>query len=120
MKYFKLDEFACSCGCGRHEGKMDDQFLFMLDDARGLCGIPFKITSGYRCPAYNKTVGGKKNSAHLKGLAADLSVPNDEARILMVQALLDAGFERFGIGKNFIHADNSQTLASPRMWVYGS
>ncbi|AZE48342.1 Phage protein [Pseudomonas chlororaphis] len=32
---------------------------------------PLRILSGYRGPVLNKTVGGSRNSAHLKGLAAD-------------------------------------------------
>ena len=114
----KLDEMACNCGCGRHKQKMDRQFMAMLRDARRIADVPFVITSGYRCPAYNKTVGGKKNSAHIRGKAADIKCTNDEARIYMMQALLDAGFERIGVRKDFLHVDNDDSLPWPRMWVY--
>ena len=114
----KLKEMRCNCGCKRHEKKMDKQFMAMIRDARSMVVTPFIITSGYRCPSYNKSVGGKTNSAHLKGKACDIAVKNDEDRIVMVQALLDAGFERLGIGKDFIHADSSTDLPWPRMWVY--
>ena len=43
-----------------------------LDELRRLYGQPIIITSGYRCPALNKAVGGKPNSQHVKGQAADL------------------------------------------------
>ena len=43
-----------------------------LDELRRLYGHPIIITSGYRCPALNKAVGGKPNSQHVKGQAADL------------------------------------------------
>ena len=43
-----------------------------LDELRRLYGKPIVITSGYRCPALNKAVGGKTNSQHVKGQAADL------------------------------------------------
>lgn len=43
-----------------------------LDKLRILYGHPIFITSGYRCPALNKAVGGKPNSQHVKGQAADL------------------------------------------------
>ena len=43
-----------------------------LDELRRLYGSPIIITSGYRCPALNKAVGGKPNSQHVKGQAADL------------------------------------------------
>jgi hypothetical protein len=34
---------------------------------------PYKINSGYRCPALNAAVGGAKNSQHMKGQAADIT-----------------------------------------------
>ena len=43
-----------------------------LDEIREKYGKPIIITSGYRCSELNKKVGGKSNSFHLKGLAADL------------------------------------------------
>ena len=43
-----------------------------LDELRRLYDHPILITSGYRCPALNKAVGGKPNSQHVKGQAADL------------------------------------------------
>ncbi|WP_041741342.1 D-Ala-D-Ala carboxypeptidase family metallohydrolase [Collimonas fungivorans] len=33
------------------------------------------ISSGYRCPALNRAVGGASNSAHLDGLANDFTAP---------------------------------------------
>ena len=43
-----------------------------LDNIREFYGKPIIITSGYRCPELNAKVGGKPNSQHLKGEAADL------------------------------------------------
>lgn len=43
-----------------------------LDELRRLYANPIFITSGYRCPALNKAVGGKPNSQHVKGQAADI------------------------------------------------
>ena len=48
LKHFKKSEFTCKCGCG--ETVISDELLQMLDDARKHAGVPFKITSGYRCP----------------------------------------------------------------------
>jgi len=40
-----------------------------------LRGAAMLISSGYRCPALNRAVGGAGNSAHLDGLANDFSAP---------------------------------------------
>lgn len=46
----------------------------VLEPARVAFGSPIYITSGYRCQALNKAVGGKPTSQHLRGEAADLQV----------------------------------------------
>lgn len=46
----------------------------VLEPARVAFCAPIYITSGYRCPALNKAVGGKPTSQHLRGEAADLQV----------------------------------------------
>ena len=45
----------------------------LLEQVRALVGAPIAISSGYRSPALNKAVGGAANSAHVLGLAADIS-----------------------------------------------
>jgi zinc D-Ala-D-Ala carboxypeptidase len=48
----------------------------MLEEVRSLLsGVPILVSSGYRCPELNKAVGGAKNSAHMDGLAADITAP---------------------------------------------
>lgn len=47
----------------------------MLEQVRTLVGGPITVSSGYRCPALNKAVGGASNSAHVLGLAADITAP---------------------------------------------
>jgi len=37
-------------------------------------GSVLKVTSGYRCKRLNATVGGSKNSQHVKGEAADIQL----------------------------------------------
>ena len=45
----------------------------LLEQVRSLVGAPIAISSGYRSPALNRAVGGAANSAHVLGLAADIS-----------------------------------------------
>lgn len=51
-----------------------DLIHFCLQPVRNKIGKPMIITSGYRCPEVNKLVGGKANSQHLKGQAADFII----------------------------------------------
>jgi zinc D-Ala-D-Ala carboxypeptidase len=46
-----------------------------LENVRELVGQPVFVTSGYRCPALNKLVGGARDSDHTYGLAADIHAP---------------------------------------------
>jgi len=88
-----------------------------LDVAREVAGIPFIITSGYRCGVHNKSVGGVNNSPHTKGLAADIAVTSGFNRFRIVQGLIVAGFRRIGIGHTFIHCDIA--LDRPNnLWLY--
>ncbi len=47
----------------------------VLQPLRNHFNLPVKITSGYRCLELNKKIGGKNNSQHLTGNAADLIIP---------------------------------------------
>lgn len=42
---------------------------------RELGHVPILISSGYRCAALNKAVGGATNSAHMTGCAVDFTAP---------------------------------------------
>lgn len=114
MKYFKLSEFACKC-CGRID--MQKSTLDMLEQAREIANIPFYITSGYRCEAHNRAVGGVQNSSHTLGYAADIKC-NQETQKNILEAVKKAGFQRIGVSNSFIHVDNDPSKPSPANWVY--
>lgn len=104
FKFFDRDEFHCKCGnCTTNEIK--DELIAKLDKAREIADTPFKINSGYRCPAHNASVGGSPNSLHKHGRAADIHVSDNSARYKILKGLFAAGLDRVLIYKNFIHAD---------------
>ncbi len=107
-KYFKESEIV----------GLKPEFVEMLDEARGLAGIPFRINSGFRTPEHNKKVGGVPNSSHLKGGAADISCLSTSARWKIVTAGMKAGFTRIGIGKTFVHLGLSPTKTQNVIWTY--
>ncbi len=125
-KHFVLDEFICKCGCGvPSEFKDEDQEIIanlkrlaneVLEPLRTALGnSPLMITSGYRCPRYNRRVGGAKNSFHLKGLAADVvSKHKSPAEVHRVALQLQKAGKIGGVGlyKGFTHVD----LGPKRTW----
>jgi uncharacterized protein YcbK (DUF882 family) len=81
-KWFKEDEFACTCGCGGK--KVHPKLVELLDATREELGQPLRVTSSYRCEARNTAVGGVKRSLHLEhdgvGWAADITYARRDLR----------------------------------------
>ena len=68
--------------------------------------MPFNITSGLRTMAQNTAVGGKPNSAHLRGLAADLLCVDNFKRTVMIRGILNCGVPLFlEVAKKHLHID---------------
>lgn len=122
MLHFEISEFDSPDEVGSGSN-MDAAFLQRLDDARGIAGIPFRITSGFRTPSHNAYVGGvqaglkSKGSSHLFGYAADISCKSGADREIIVAALIKAGFRRLGIGNTFIHCDSDPDKPNS-IWLY--
>ena len=53
---------------------------YVLEPLRVAMNEPVPISSGYRCPRLNEAVGGVRNSQHMTGQAADLSIGGDRAK----------------------------------------
>ena len=116
--FFKESEFKCNCGCNLGYSDMDESFVIRLDIARGHAEVPFRITSSIRCEKHNTKVGGKKNSAHPKGEGADIEVISSYERFKIIAALIKVGFNRIGIGENFIHVDDDTDKPKELCWLY--
>ena len=83
-EHFSVDEFTFSAtakamGIVNSPGSSELanlRFLCreLLEPARAVIGKPIHITSGYRCLALNRAVGGVAQSYHVRGLAADIHI----------------------------------------------
>jgi hypothetical protein len=68
----KIDNFP-SFTIAQHLAELTEK---ILEPLRIAWGSPIKVTSGYRCDALNRAVGGVSTSAHRLGYAADLQPTN--------------------------------------------
>lgn len=116
MKWFHIDEFDCPTKKGSGKN-MDKDFLEKLDLARSYAKIPFKINSGYRTLKHNRSLNSKDTSSHIKGLASDIHCNNGQDRLIIVKALINAGFRRIGIANTFIHCDTDKDKPNS-IWIY--
>ena len=117
LRYFKPSEFSCKCGCGKGSEEMIRDFLIRLENAREVAGIPFIISSGFRCDKHNKFIGGVEDSSHTRGLAADIVVSGSVERHKILTAVLKF-FPRVGVDKHFIHVDFDLTKPNPSLFLY--
>lgn len=106
-RHFTDKELACPC-C--REPNMDIDFMDKLEVARVIAGIPFKITSGYRCEKYNAKItgGAPTGGAHSMGKAADISCRTGSNRFKVVSAGITAGFEGIEVCDRHIHFDTKK------------
>ena len=114
VRYFKESEFNDDRG----ECWIKDELVHDLEEVRRMAGVPFVITSACRNERQNAEVGGGPESSHLTGYAVDISCPNSGKRWRIIKALIKSGFNRIGIGSDFIHVDRDPTKAPYVIWTY--
>ena len=114
---FTVAEMACKCGCG---SLPDPVFMDWLQHVRNSFSNPMPITSGARCPAHNAAVGGAAESAHMLGMAADVSVSGHAAMRLIGVAHLwgvkGLGLKQHGPSR-MVHLDIGPRETST-VWTY--
>ena len=109
------ERFACPC-CG--EDWIDPRVATKVQAIESETGVKLTITSGCRCKAHNKKVGGSETSSHLKGLAVDIACERSRTRHYIIATAIRLGFTRIGIGKTFIHLDLDQQKSAEVIWLY--
>ena len=100
---FTPEEIACK---GTGELFLDLGAMDMLQEFRGILGVPFSPNSAYRSAKHNKAIGGAVNSWHLKGRAFDIPITKKLTRDMIHKAAKKAGFLTVLDYDNFCHIDN--------------
>lgn len=85
-----------------------------MEIVRNILKFPISVSSGFRCEALNKAVGGASTSAHQKGLAVDFTCKGYGDTRKVVQALLEAYRVKELAFDQLILEDPS----SPSSWVH--
>ncbi|MRI63986.1 DUF882 domain-containing protein [Ornithobacterium rhinotracheale] len=117
-KDFDLSEFEC------HDGSKTPDFALKnlrelasnLQVLRDFLCKPIMVNSGYRSVAHNRKIGGKVNSQHLQGKAADIRVEGvtPEKLASTIERLIYNGKMKqggLGIYPTFVHYDIRGTKA---------
>lgn len=71
-----------------------------------LGNLPIHVNSGFRCAALNAAVGGSANSAHMRGLAADIICPRFGPPLAVCRAIVAA------------HIDTDQVIHEYGKWCH--
>lgn len=117
-KNFNREEFDCRNGIQvppelmANVQELADNLQVLRDDI----GEPIHVNSGYRTPVYNKKVGGKPASKHLKAQAGDITAKSFTPKQLAarIEKLIKAGKMKqggLGIYPGFVHYDVRGTKA---------
>ena len=104
-KHFTLEEMTFSEYAVRNEitnipdaiiiGNLRDTCLMILEPLREAIGKPISITSGYRNPHLNKSIGGSVISQHCFGQAIDFKVSGISTEDLFQKIIeLDLPFDQ--------------------------
>ena len=103
-KHFTLEEFSHS-STAKARGIDNTVPKQLVPALRNLCERvleplrervkePVIISSGYRCPALNRAVGGSNTSQHMKGEACDIYVEDVEKLRKWFAILMDGDFDQ--------------------------
>lgn len=102
-EHFQLKEFASADGADIV--LVHPVLITLLEALRlELGGYPLHINSGYRTHSHNAAIGGKPQSRHLFGMAADLSSKHVTSREIY-EVAKRVGVGGLGLYLSFCHVD---------------
>jgi len=122
IEHFPKEGFMCHCQgryCNGYYSKGTDiAILFLLERIRKEAGDkPITITSGYRCPTWNRKNGGALLSQHLYGRAADIIIEGMSRND--TDALCDRMNPYGGVGMGGEHITHVDVRGKRARWRYG-
>ena len=108
IKYFKREEFRCTCGgrgCDGFPEEPRERLVRNADQARIHFGRVAVVSSGVRCALRNSELpGSAANSLHLTGRAMDFAIPGvSSAKLLAYVKTLPEVHEAYAIDGSFVH-----------------
>ena len=99
---------------------MEPHFMEKLQEIRDGLNSPMVVTSGYRCPEYDLSLGGAGN--HTTGRAADIQVSAKhlhECLLLAFPLMSGIGIKGHGpMPGRFVHLDDIINDIRPNVWSY--
>jgi len=89
------------------DSRVKPQVVTGLEGISQAVGYQLQVTSAYRSPEYNRSVGGARNSQHVQGNAVDIVQTglSNAQRQAFIQAAIDNGFTAIGVYNTFTHVD---------------
>lgn len=127
-KHFHSTEFRCKCGC---KGiKVDERLVNNMEKVfEKLNASKCIISSGYRCPSYDKKIGGFVGK-HAEGIAADCIYYDKDGKIIPSKIVICMAYDLDlfrGIAKinsNYTHLDirtsgyykGDETVSNNSVW----
>jgi len=111
-QHFSKEEFNSKDGAGMPQEVWANIKILakQIEALRSVLNAPIHITSAYRSELHNKAIGGKLNSQHLSGKAADIQVKGKSPKQVhkaILKLIKDGKMLEGGLGlyEDFIHYD---------------
>lgn len=110
-EHFDSTEFKCNCG---NNPKVSELLVNRLEQMHKIMyAKAIYVTSGYRCPNCSVKVGGFRNDAHTKGIAADIKVQKQDGSYYSAEDIAEVaerlGFGGIGLMNGACHVDTRDT-----------